>query len=93
MTETPTAPFEQWVQTAQKFARHSPDSVACPCCGSTSLRVKDVEYGFGYDKGVQRYITCGCCGAFTSVNVKRAGEHQEVKSTDKTLLPVASGRV
>jgi hypothetical protein len=33
-----------------------------------------VEYGFGYDKGVQRYITCGCCGAFTSVNVKRAGE-------------------
>jgi len=33
-----------------------------------------VEYGFGHDKGLQRYITCGCCGAFTGVNIKRAGE-------------------
>jgi hypothetical protein len=33
-----------------------------------------VEYGFGHEKGVQRYISCGCCGAFTGVNVKRAGE-------------------
>ncbi len=92
MTGTPTAPFEQWLKTAQKFARHSPESVACPCCGSTSLSVKDVEYGFGYDKGVQRYITCSCCGAFTSVNIKRAGEDQQVKGAGETLLPVTSGR-
>jgi hypothetical protein len=32
-----------------------------------------VEYGFGHEKGIQRYVACGCCGAFTSVNVKRAG--------------------
>ena len=55
--------------------------------------MKDVEYGFGYDKGVQRYITCGCCGAFTSVNIKRAGEDQEIKAAGETLLPVTSGRV
>jgi hypothetical protein len=36
--------------------------------------VRDVEYGFGHDRGVQRYISCGCCGAFTGVNVKCAGE-------------------
>jgi hypothetical protein len=93
MTESPHTPFEQWAKIAQKFARHSPESVACPCCNSTSLSVKDVEYGFGYDKGVQRYITCGCCGAFTSVNIKRAGEDQEIKGAGETLLPVTSSRV
>ena len=68
------APFEQWVETARSLGRRSAGSVACPCCGSTCLSVRDVEYGFGHDKGVQRYITCGCCGAFTGVNVKRAGQ-------------------
>ncbi len=92
MTETSPAPFELWLETAQQFGRCSPDSVACPCCGSTSLSVKDVEYGFGYDKGVQRYINCGCCGAFTGVNIKRAGEDNEVKAAGETLLSVTSGR-
>jgi transcription elongation factor Elf1 len=74
MTHVSQAPFEQWVETAHSLGQRSPRTVACPCCGSTSLSVRDVEYGFGHDKGVQRYITCGCCGAFTGVNVKRAGE-------------------
>lgn len=67
-------PFEQWVETAHHLALRSASSVACPCCGSTSLSVRDVEYGFGHDRGVQRYISCGCCGAFTGVNVRCAGE-------------------
>lgn len=92
MTETSHAPFEQWLETAQQFGLRSQENIACPCCGSTSLSVKDVEYGFGYDKGVQRYITCGCCGAFTGVNVKRAGEDQEIKAAGEALLPVTSGR-
>ncbi len=62
------------METARNLGHQSPGTVACPCCGSTSLSVRDVEYGFGHDKGVQRYISCGCCGAFTGVNVKRAGE-------------------
>lgn len=74
MTNVPQTPFERWVETAHSLGHCSAASVACPCCGSTSLSARDVEYGFGYDKGVQRYITCGCCGAFTSVNLKRAGE-------------------
>ncbi len=92
MTQTTQAPFEQWLETAQQFGQRSAENVACPCCGSTSLSIKDVEYGFGHDKGVQRYITCGCCGAFTGVNVKRAGEDHEVKADGETLLSVASGR-
>ena len=92
MTQNPQAPFEQWLETAQQFGRLSAENVACPCCGSTSLSVKDVEYGFGHDKGVQRYITCGCCGAFTGVNVKRAGEDHDIKAAGEALLPVTSGR-
>ncbi len=92
MSQTSRAPFEQWRETAEQFARTSPENVICPCCGSTSLSVKDVEYGFGLDKGVQRYITCGCCGAFTGVNVKRAGEDHEIKSAGEALLSVTSGR-
>ncbi len=90
MTQASQAPFEQWRETARQFVRNSPESVACPCCGSTSLTVRDVEYGFGHDKGVQRYITCGCCGAFTGVNVKRAGEDHEIKAAGETLLSVCS---
>jgi formate dehydrogenase maturation protein FdhE len=77
MAEMKQPPFEEWVETAHHLARRSASTVACPCCGSTSLSVKDVEYGFGHDRGVQRYISCGCCGAFTGVNVKCAGETEK----------------
>ena len=73
MAERTEPAFQEWVETANYLASHSASTVACPCCGSTSLSVRDVEYGFGHDRGVQRYISCGCCGAFTSVNVKCAG--------------------
>jgi hypothetical protein len=79
MAQKTQPPFEQWVETAHHLGRRSPGSVACPCCGSTSLSVRDVEYGFGHEKGLQRYISCGCCGAFTGVNVKRAGEMEPTR--------------
>ncbi len=74
MAEQTEPAFQDWVETANHLASHSASTVACPCCGSTSLSVRDVEYGFGHDRGVQRYISCGCCGAFTGVTVKNAGE-------------------
>lgn len=89
MTQIAKTPFERWLETAREFARHAPGSVACPNCGSTSLSVKDVEYGLGHDKGVQRYITCGCCGAFTGVNVKRAGEGHAVHVSGERRLPAS----
>ena len=64
---------QKWVETAVALTSRSASDVTCPVCGSASLSVRDVEYGFGHEKGVQRYISCGCCGAFTGVNVKRAG--------------------
>lgn len=74
MEKAKEANFERWQETAQALVTHSSDSVGCPCCGSPSLAVKDVEYGFGHTKGVQRYMSCSCCGAFTSVSLRRAGE-------------------
>jgi transcription elongation factor Elf1 len=82
MTQSSQAPLERWVETAHRLGCRSPQSVACPCCGSTSLSVRDVEYGFGHEKGVQRYISCGCCGAFTGVNVKRAGEAYPIRAAE-----------
>jgi transcription elongation factor Elf1 len=65
---------QRWTETAKALSVKAAHSVDCPCCGENSLSARDVEYGFGHEKGVQRYISCGCCGAFTSVNVKRAGQ-------------------
>ncbi len=78
MVQTTQAPFDRWVETAHHLGRRAAGNVACPCCGSTSLSVRDVAYGFGHEKGLQRYISCGCCGAFTSVNVQRAGESERL---------------
>jgi len=82
MSQASETPFNRWVETAQSLGYRGPDSVACPCCGSTSLSMRDVEYGFGHEKGVQRYISCGCCGAFTGVNVKHAGEDQMMDASE-----------
>ena len=67
-------PPPQWAKAADYAGGRTAETIACPCCGSTSLSVRDVEYGPSHQKGIQRYISCGCCGAFTGVNVKRAGE-------------------
>jgi transposase-like protein len=92
MTQIPQDLSQQWLETARQLDRFSAGNVNCPCCGGASLSVKDVEYGFGHRKGVQRYITCGCCGAFTGVNVKRAGEDHKIKPASETLLSVHTGR-
>lgn len=88
MAERTEPSFNEWVKTANHLARCAASTVACPCCGSTSLSVRDVEYGFGHDRGVQRYISCGCCGAFTSVNVKCAGETE--KKSENAAFRVAA---
>jgi transposase-like protein len=77
MEKAKEAKFERWVETAHALVRTSAEQVACPCCGSSSLSVRDIEYGSGHEKGVQRYMTCKCCGAFSGVALRRAGEHDE----------------
>lgn len=75
ITENAQPNFDAWVETAEALGHVSAAKVCCPCCGGPSLNVKDVEYGFGHDKGVQRYMSCSRCGAFMMVNVRRAGQH------------------
>ncbi len=77
MTKQAQLQADQWKSAAEELGTRSASNVACPCCGSTSLSARDVEYGFGHEKGIQRYVACGCCGAFTGVNVKRAGPAHE----------------
>jgi transposase-like protein len=73
MASVKKAGFGEWVETAEALVKRSANEVACPCCGSSALKVRDVEYGFGHEKGVQRYMSCSCCGAFNGVNLRRAG--------------------
>lgn len=74
MEKTKEPGFQRWQETAEALVKQSSREVSCPSCGSASLSVKDVEYGSGHDRGVQRYMSCGGCGAFTSVSLRRAGE-------------------
>jgi hypothetical protein len=65
----------RWTSTAHALTARAAESVCCPECGQNRLTVRDVNYGHGYDRGVQRYITCSACGAFKAVNMRRAGQH------------------
>ena len=64
---------EEWVSAAERLVCESADHVTCPECEAPSLQVRDVEYGWGPRKGVERYLICSQCGAYNSVNMRRAG--------------------
>jgi hypothetical protein len=72
---------EQWVSAAERLVSESTKHVACPECGTPSLQVRDVEYGWGAGKGVERYLICSHCRAYSRVNLRRAGP-----LVDKRLL-------
>jgi hypothetical protein len=44
------------------------------------LQVRDVEYGWGHTKGLERYLICSHCGAYNAVNMRhaRAGSEPHV---------------
>ncbi len=64
---------EEWVSAAERLVCELADHVHCPECGTPSLQVRDVEYGWGPRKGVERYLICSHCGAYNAVNMQRAG--------------------
>ncbi len=64
----------RWRNTAEALTGRAAENVHCPDCGRSGLKVRDVDYGHGYDRGVQRYMTCPECGAFQVVNMRRAGQ-------------------
>ena len=64
---------EEWVWAAVQLIHRSNEHVGCPECGASSLRVRDVEYGFGPRKGLDRYLFCSQCGCHNLVNMRHAG--------------------
>jgi hypothetical protein len=64
---------EQWVSAANLLVYKSAQHVGCPECGTPSLQVRDVEYGWGQRRGLERYLICSHCRAYNAVNMRRAG--------------------
>ncbi|MDX2263920.1 MAG: hypothetical protein NW215_02980 [Hyphomicrobiales bacterium] len=73
MKDVKESAADRWRDVAHTLVSQSAQSVHCPDCGRHSLSVRDMEYGYGAEKGVQRYLMCSGCGAFQVVSIKRAG--------------------
>jgi len=63
----------QWIAAAEQLLHMSNEHVPCPECGRPALQVRDVEYGWGPNRGLDRYLTCARCGGYNSVNLRHAG--------------------
>lgn len=61
-----------WVEAAHRLGVNSTSNVDCPDCGKPALQVRDVEYGWGHSKGLERYLVCSQCGAYNAVNLRHA---------------------
>lgn len=73
-----TGKREEWVLAAERLVHEAAHNVHCPACDTPSLKVRDVEYGWGSRKGIERYLICSHCGAYNSVNMRRAGPLVEI---------------
>lgn len=72
--------LSQWVAAAESLVLNSAKKVECPDCGEAALQVRDVEYGWGHNKGLERYMICSHCGAFNAVNMRHARPYCEGSS-------------
>jgi hypothetical protein len=62
----------EWICAAEQLVRMSESQVACPECGERGLQVRDMEYGVGPCRGIERYLLCAKCGCFNAVNLRHA---------------------
>jgi hypothetical protein len=62
----------EWICAAEQLVRMSASQVACPECGENALQVRDMEYGVGPCRGLERYLLCANCGCFNAVNLRHA---------------------
>jgi hypothetical protein len=63
----------QWALVAERLVHTSSQYVPCPECGEASLQIRDMEYGGGQHRGLDRYLLCSHCGRFNAVNLRHAG--------------------
>ena len=68
---------EEWILAAARLLTWSSKHVECPECGAPALQVRDVEYGYGSRKGLDRYLLCLHCGRDNLVNLRHAGTYFE----------------
>ena len=73
MRPIPNQAYEQWISAAEQLIVKSNRQVGCPACGVPALMVRDVEYGCGPRKGLDRYLLCSHCGSHAAVNLRHAG--------------------
>ncbi len=64
--------LDEWVAAAHRLVLNSTKNVKCPDCGKPALQVRDVEYGWGPNRGLERYLICSDCGAYNAVNLRHA---------------------
>jgi transcription elongation factor Elf1 len=69
--------LEAWVAAAHRLVQNSTKHVNCPDCGKPELQVRDVEYGWGPNRGLERYLICSHCGAYNAVNLRHARPSME----------------
>lgn len=62
----------EWMQAAERLALSAAQNVECPECGHKALKVRDIEYGWGPCRGLERYLMCSHCGAYNIVNLRHA---------------------
>ena len=72
MSAVRTKNLTEWVDAAQRLVLNSTKHVDCPDCGKAALQVRDVEYGWGHNKGLERYLVCSHCGAYNAINLRHA---------------------
>lgn len=75
--------LSEWVAAAEKLALNSGDHIDCPECHQRGLKVRDVEYGWGPSRGLERHLVCTHCGAHNIVNLRRALPCGEMHVTAK----------
>jgi C4-type Zn-finger protein len=72
----------EWVDAAERLVLNSTKNVDCPDCGKPALQVRDVEYGWGHTKGLERYLICSHCGAYNAVNMRHARSCSDTHVTE-----------
>ena len=70
-----------WIAAAEQLLRVSNKCVPCPECGRPGLQVRDIEYGWGPKKGLDRYLTCSQCGGHNLVTLRHAVAGPDIDAT------------
>ena len=76
--------LSEWVAAAEKLALNSAEHVDCPECRRPGLQARDVEYGWGPSRGLERHLVCTHCGAYNIVNLRRALPSGETHAEART---------